>query len=350
MERAEAQARLNRIRAFRTELDELEREGVVSLGEAERRAILDHHHRLAADLSSRFDVDHDEGQRRMSLGMRIASVLGALALSAALVLFFYRIWGWLTIPAQVAVLISAPLVGIALTETAHSKDRAGDFTLIAALVACAGIVLNLYMAGNIFAITASAHAFIVWATFGLAIGLGYGLRVPFAAGLIAGMVGAAGELTAARGIAWDAFLQRPELWLPGAVIVAAAGTLTTDSRVRRFLPTTRAIGIATILLAFWILSLDGFSSLFRADPAFITAVYQILGFAASAATIALGLRANWPELVPLGAIAFVIFIYTKFYQWFWDWMPAYLFFVLIGLVAMLVILVLRRLRRGVAAA
>jgi len=349
MDRAEAQARLNRIRAFQAELDQLEREGVVSLGEADRRAILDHQDRLAGDLASRFDVDVGEGQRRMSLGMRIASVLGALALSAALVLFFYRIWGWLTIPAQMSVLVSAPLVGVALTETAHRKDRAGDFTLIAALIACAGIVLNLYMAGEIFAITASPHAFMVWAAFGLAIGLGYGLRVPFAGGLIAGMVGAAGELTAARGIEWDGFLQRPELWLPGAVIVAAAGTLTTDPRVRPFLPTTRAIGIATILVALWILSLDGFSSLFRADPAFVKAVYQILGFAASGATIALGLRANWPELVPLGAIAFVIFLYTKFYQWFWDWMPAYLFFVLIGLVAVLAILVLRRLRRGASA-
>jgi uncharacterized membrane protein len=349
MDRAEAQARLNRIRAFQTELDALEREGVVSLGEVERRAIVDHQQRLVADLSSRFDVDRDEGQRRMSVGMRIASVLGALALSAALVLFFYRIWGWLTIPAQVAVLISAPLVGIALTETAHRKDRAGDFTLIAALIACAGIVLNLYMAGEIFAITASPHAFIVWAAFGLAIGLGYGLRVPLAAGLVAGMVGVAGELTAARGLEWDGFLQRPELWLPGAAIVTAAGTLTTDRRVRRFLPTTRGIGIATILLAFWILSLDGFNSLLRSDPAFVTGVYQILGFSASAATIGVGLRANWPELVPLGAIAFVIFLYTKFYQWFWDWMPAYLFFVLVGLVAILAILILRRLRRGAAA-
>src|SRR5262249_10279463 len=157
---------------------------------------------LVADLSSRFDVDRDEGQRRMSLGMRIASVLGALALSAALVLFFYRIWGWLTIPAQVAVLVSAPLLGVALTETAHRNDRSGDFTLIAALIACAGIVLNLYMAGDIFAIADSPHAFVVWAAFGLAIGLGYGLRVPFAGGLIAGMVGVAGELTARRGIEW----------------------------------------------------------------------------------------------------------------------------------------------------
>jgi hypothetical protein len=349
MDRAEAQARLNRIRAFRTELDALEREGVVALGETERRAILDHQNRLAADLASRFDVDLGEGQRRMSVGMRIASVLGALALSAALVLFFYQIWGWLTTPAQVGVLIAAPLAGIAATEAAHRYDRAGDFTLIAALLACAGIVLNLCMAGKIFAITGSPHAFIVWAVFGLAIGFGYGLPAPFAAGLIAAMVAVAGEITEWRGVEWDAFLQRPELWLPGAAVVTAAGTLVSDQRLRSFLPVTRAIGIATVLLAFWVLSLGESLSLLRVNAKTVAAVYQVLGFAGSAAAIGVGLRANWPELVPLGAVAFVIFLTTKFYQWFWDWMPAYLFFAIIGLVAIVAILTLRRLRRGAVA-
>src|SRR5262245_35362455 len=349
MDRAEAQARLNRIRAFRAELDALDSEGVVSLDDHQRRAIVDHHNRLLADLASRFDVDRDEGQQRMSLGLRIASVLGALALCAAVVLFFYRIWGWLTIPAQMTVLVAAPLAAIATTETTHRHDRAGDFTLIAALIACASIVLNLYMAGKIFAIASSPHAFIVWAAFGLALGVGYGLRLPFAAGLIAAMVGAAGEITTLGGVEWEAFLERPELWLPAAAGVAAAGSLVTDDRLRRFLPTTRAIGIATVLLALWALSLNESSSLLPFNPKALMAIYQVLGFAASAATIALGLRANWPELMPLGTIAFVIFLSTKFYQWFWDWMPAYLFFVLVGLVAILAIVVLRRLRRGAVA-
>src|SRR6185295_17388976 len=241
MDRAEAQARLNRIRAFQAELDALDRDGIVTLGGVERRAILDHHDRLVADLSSRFDVDRDEGQRRMSLGMRVASVLGALALSAALVLFFYRIWGWLTIPAQVTVLIAAPVVALAATEFAHRRDRSGDFTSIAALLACAGIVLNLVMAGRIFAIRDSPHALIVWAAFGLAIGIGYGLRLPFAAGLLTAMIAVAGEMAAARGVEWTWFLQRRELWLPAAAIITAASMTVRDPRARRFLATAPGI-------------------------------------------------------------------------------------------------------------
>jgi uncharacterized membrane protein len=75
----------------------------------------------------------------------------------------------------------------------------------------------------------------------------------------------------------------------------------------------------------------------------------VLGFAGSAAAIGAGLRAGWPELVPIGAIGFVVFLYTKFYQWFWDWMPAYLFFLLVGLIAVVLILALRRVRAGVSA-
>jgi len=42
----------------------------------------------------------------------------------------------------------------------------------------------------------------------------------------------------------------------------------------------------------------------------------------------------------------VLFLYTKFYQWWWGWMPKYLFFLLIGLTAILALLILKRLRKA----
>src|SRR4029077_4845366 len=109
MNRDEAQARLDRIEAFSTELAELQREGTLLLDEAQRFAITGHHQRLTADLSARFPIDRGADQRQMTLGMRIASLLGAIALSAAVFLLFYRIWGWIATPAQVAILLAAPL-------------------------------------------------------------------------------------------------------------------------------------------------------------------------------------------------------------------------------------------------
>jgi hypothetical protein len=57
----------------------LDQEGVVVLEERQRQTIADYHQRFLTDLTARFDLDRDEGHQRMSLGMRIAAILGATA-------------------------------------------------------------------------------------------------------------------------------------------------------------------------------------------------------------------------------------------------------------------------------
>jgi uncharacterized membrane protein len=74
--------------------------------------------------------------------------------------------------------------------------------------------------------------------------------------------------------------------------------------------------------------------------------YQIIGFGCSSAAIWYGIKKNFPEVVNTGNIFFTIFLYTKFYDWWWDWMPKYLFFLLIGLSAILILLIFKRLRNS----
>jgi len=143
MDREAAQARLNRIRTFNSELAALEQGGVLTMYEGQRRAIAEYHQRLLGDLTAQFDLDRDEGQQRMSVGMRIASLLGAIALSAAVFLFFYRIWGSLSTTVQVVLLVGAPLASVTLTEIAHRFDRTRHFVFVAAVIACACIVMNV---------------------------------------------------------------------------------------------------------------------------------------------------------------------------------------------------------------
>src|SRR5262249_1514297 len=164
-----------------------------------------------------------DAQRRMSLGMRIASLLGAIALSAAVFLFFYRIWGALSTSTQVALLAAAPAVAIALTEFAHRADRTRHFVFIGAVIACACMVLDLMMIGDIFAMNDSSNAFAVWAAFALAIGYAYTLRLPVAAGIGCAMVFAAGTVLASRGVDWTAFIQRPETFIPLGGVTFAGG-------------------------------------------------------------------------------------------------------------------------------
>ena len=46
----------------------------------------------------------------------------------------------------------------------------------------------------------------------------------------------------------------------------------------------------------------------------------------------------------LGAVAFVVFLYVRLHAWWWDWMPKYLFFLLIGMIALVLLFVFRRMR------
>ena len=69
-----------------------------------------------------------------------------------------------------------------------------------------------------------------------------------------------------------------------------------------------------------------------------------MGFVLSAGSIWLGARRGWGEVVNTGATFFVVFLYTKFFDWWWESMPKYLFFLVLGLTAVLLLVVMRRLR------
>jgi uncharacterized membrane protein len=45
-------------------------------------------------------------------------------------------------------------------------------------------------------------------------------------------------------------------------------------------------------------------------------------------------------------VFFVILLYTKVFDWWWELMPKYLFFFILGLIAILCLLVMQRLRKS----
>ena len=115
----------------------------------------------------RFDVDTTTTQKQMSLGMRIASLLGALALAASAFLFFYRVWGLITTPIQIMILIAAPILAVVAMHYARKREPTPYFTAVLGLVAFAAFVLNIHVLGGIFNITPSQNAFLAWAAFAL---------------------------------------------------------------------------------------------------------------------------------------------------------------------------------------
>jgi hypothetical protein len=93
-----------------------------------------------------------------------------------------------------------------------------------------------------------------------------------------------------------------------------------------------------------VLSNWGSSSYLPIPASSVEHAYQVLGFVLSAAAIWLGVRHDHSEVVNTGTAFFVIFLYTKFYDWWWDLMPKFVFFLIIALTAILFILVMKRLR------
>jgi uncharacterized membrane protein len=51
-------------------------------------------------------------------------------------------------------------------------------------------------------------------------------------------------------------------------------------------------------------------------------------------------------VVNTGVSFFVIFIYTKFFDWWWEIMPKYLFFLLMSLMAILCLVIFKRLHQS----
>jgi len=87
--KSEAQYRADQIRQFQSELKIIEQKNIISLQDPQRFAITTYHENLISQLSSTFDIDSSRREKQLSLGMKIASFLGALGLAASV--FFFSI-------------------------------------------------------------------------------------------------------------------------------------------------------------------------------------------------------------------------------------------------------------------
>lgn len=344
--KSEAQRRADQVGAFAREVAELEREGVLTLGADQRAAIERYHADLLASLARRFDVDATEPQRQMALGMRVASLLAAFTLSAGIVLFFYRVWGLLSTPAQLAVLITTPLLLLAAVEVAVRREPTRYVASILAVIAAASFALDLNVVGVIFNMAPTPIILAAWAAFALAVAYAYGLKLLLAAGLAAAMGYGAAAIAEATGIAWNAFLTRPE---PLIVLGVAAFALSFWKRLTRpddFGATWRLVGTTAALLPLVFLSTWPEVFAYRLLPmSVLHGAYDVAGFLLPAGTIWLAIRHRWTNVVNAAAGFLVLFTYAKFFDWWWTLLPRYLFFLVLGGLAVATMLVLARLRR-----
>lgn len=346
--RNEAQKRADEIRVFQRECERLQHDGVLELTEAQARAVADYHDAILARYAEAFDIDADVKAKQLSLGMRVASFLGALALAASVLFLFYQFWGGFSTEAQVTLLLLAALGSFVVTVWVQGKDSSGYFTKLAALLAFVCFVLNVVMLGQIFNIAPSDKALIPWAALAFLLAYSSDLRLLLAAGILCVIAYISARIGTWSGIYWLHFGERPENFFPAAVVFFFLPSLIHRQRFTEFSPIYRVFGLLTLLLPVLVLSHWGAASYLELNNTLIENGYQVFGFVASACAIWLGARRGWSEVINTGITFFVIFLYTKLYDWCWGIMPKYLFFLVVGLVAVLILLILQRLRRASA--
>lgn len=342
--RIAAQKRADDIQVFRRELERLERDHVLALEPAQRELLDTHHQQLLAQYAQNYDIDRDLQSRQLSLGMRAASFLGALALAASVFFLFRQFWGEFATGVQVLLLIAASVGSFSFTLWLQRRDAAGYFTKLAAMVAFACFVLNLSMLGQIYNITPSDKALIPWALLAFLLAYTCELRLLQAAGILCLIAFVAARTGTWGGIYWLDFGTRPENFFPAALGLVMFPRLVDHDRFPGFAAQYRVFGLLTLLFPMLVLSNWGYGSYLPWNANFIEGTYQIAGFLASGAAIHWGIRKQMAEVFNTGTVFFVIFLYTKFFDWWWDSMPKYLFFLILGLMAILFLLVIRRLR------
>lgn len=339
-----AQQRVNRIAAFRTELADLEREGGLVLTEDQRSRLAGHHERVLSSLSREFGVEVTESSRRIAWGMRIASLLGAVALGAALVLFLHRVWGRVPVAGQVGILTVLPFGLLVSLELASRRGLAPYYLCLLGLAAGIGLVMAQTSLLAVWNVAIPQHLLLAWGAFTLVLAYRFGLRLLLAAGLVL-LAAYAGSLwIAAEGSFWGDLFRRPGPVALASAFVYGLPSLWRDRDPRDFGFVYRMSGAATGLIALLVLSFSTDSCCGPIPAGMADAVYQLAGLFLSVGVVVHGMRLGRGGLVNLGAGGFVVFLYARLHAWWWDWMPKYLFFLIVGLTAVGLLLVFRRVR------
>ncbi len=342
--RLEAQQRADRITLFRRELAAIETERGLLLTPEQRSQLDAHLESVLKALNQRFGIDANDSTRRISWAMRLASLLGGAALIAALVLFLHRVWGGLPTWAHALVLTAAPLPLIASAEFAFRRSRDLFYPALLGLAAGVAFCMELNALGTVLNLAPTPHALLAWGSFAILIAYAHGARLLLAAGLLLLAAYSGCLLTEWQGGYWGGFMQKAQFLLPAAVVLYGLPWVAWHPERPHFKVIYRLCGAFAGFVALLIVSQTG--DLWRPAISREDAIMgcQIAGMAFGVLVVVHGIRLGQGALVNVGALGFVVFIYLRLHDWLWDWMPKYLFFLLLGVTALVLLLIFWRLR------
>lgn len=334
--------RVRRVMAWRAEQELLEREGAVAANDATLAAIRQHHDTLLAEFASAGDVDLTREEERLSAGMRLATLLGAAALSIALGMLVSSLWNDLGPAARLALVWLPPLVLLPATAAAALREPSGYIANVVGTVGTIAVAVAGFATLDQLGHDSPRLPLALFAACGLWLAYRYRLVLP----LLVGVVGVAGwawslEALLLRNPVNEVYEHLDPLALVGLGMYLVGALRRNDPPA--FSVVWRLGGVvAMVFTLLWLgVSPDG-SWFGRGDLA--EGLYQLAGLAAFVAMVWIGLRRDDPILARGGATALVLFLFFRMIDWFWDAIPDWLFFLLLGGLAFAVLMVLRTVR------
>jgi len=219
----------------------LHNDNIITLTPQQKESIKEYHTRLLARYAQEFDVDIGAKEKQLSLGMKIASFLAALGLAFSLFFLFYQFWGYFSEVTQVAVLVLVPTLLLGVTLVVSQKSDRDYYTKILALLTFIGFVLNLSMLGEIFNITPSPNAFLVWALFAFLLAYALNARLLLGIGIIFFSFYMSVKVGVWGGGYWINFSGHPENFIPVAVVLFLLSFI--HKKVMLILPLTPGLTI-----------------------------------------------------------------------------------------------------------
>lgn len=338
-----AQQRADQIRSFQAELEILKDTDVILLTAEQNEKIAKYHQNLLSNYSLEFDIDTTKNEKQLSLGMKIVSFLAALGLAFSILFLFLQFWGDFKETTQVFILISTPTILLFFTYYLSNKQNKDYYTKIAALLTFTAFVLNISMIAQIFNITPSLNASLVFSLFAFLLAYALNARLLLGVGIIFFSFFLSAKVGVWGGAYWINFSNYPENFFPVALVLFLLSFIN-HSKYTNFDVVYRYFSMFLFFLPVLILSNNGSISYINLAENSIEGFYQVIGFAFSAFAIYVGIKKGLSEVTNMGNVFFVIFLYSKFFNWWWSWMPKYIFFLIIGLSAVFILMILKRVR------
>lgn len=338
------QARVRRIKAFRDECKSLARDGVFEFSPEQQAVVDEYHDELLRAYAYDDRVDLSGRDRSLRLGVRLTSLVGILALAVAVVLALRRSWGWLGTPAQLSVALLLPAVAMLALQHVATTRRGHLVARALPVLAFAAVVGNIEILGAAFSFAPSPWALLVYGVAGLGIAYACDSRVTLIAGALCLAGFAMTVPVVVSGAWWVDALRRPETGILVGMAYLAVSTLPSSAH---FAPWWRGIGLFLIAACLIVLSQDGsLTWVPSADARALEAGYTITTLALGLAMIVIGARNDWGGVGIGGAALLLLSMTMEYFDWGQRYVPRWLFFLLVAVVALCAGWILRAARQA----